>query len=345
MNSMDRVNTAMNFQEPDRLPISFGLELQAAKEMDVSLNLFFEDPDRVAKGQLLMLEKYGFDSVTSFYYTGLEIEAWGGSVQFFEDGPPTVNRLIIESLEEISEIEPPNIQEDENIQKVLRTTKLLKDKLGDDVPIMGGVTSPFSLPIAQMGFPKFFDLIYERPKLFDQLMKKNMKFCIDYANAQFQAGATAIGYADPMSSPKMIPHNLFLKKSFKVMQNTLEQIKGDVVLNFASARCLELLKDLMKTKAVGIVPSVKEDLSKIKEKCYKNLVVIGNLNAIDMCNWTGKEVDVIIKDTIKRAAKGGGFILSDNHGEIPFQVPESVLLQIKKAVQKYGTYPIQDLRF
>jgi uroporphyrinogen decarboxylase len=98
----------------------------------------------------------------------------------------------------------------------------------------------------------------------------------------------------------------------------------------------------MKTEAVGVVPSVKEDLSRIKEKCYKKLVVIGNLNAIDMCNWTQKEVDVIIKAAIKKAGNGGGFVLSDNHGEIPFQVSEKVLLQVKEAVQKYGSYPIQN---
>ncbi|HSO82907.1 MAG TPA: methylcobamide--CoM methyltransferase MtbA, partial [Thiocapsa sp.] len=37
---------------------------------------------------------------------------------------------------------------------------------------------------------------------------------------------------------------------------------------------------------------------------------------------------------------GGGFILSDNHGEIPYQVPEDTLLAISEAVHRWGTYPL-----
>lgn len=43
---------------------------------------------------------------------------------------------------------------------------------------------------------------------------------------------------------------------------------------------------------------------------------------------TGREV----RHLIQQAAPRGGFILSDNHGEIPWQVSEDVLLQIAETV-------------
>ncbi|MGV9199010.1 MAG: uroporphyrinogen decarboxylase family protein [Promethearchaeia archaeon] len=159
MTSMDRISDSLDFKEPDRVPISFNLTLQAAKEMNISLKTFFSDPEKVAEGQLLMLEKYGFDTVTSSYYGGLETEAWGGSVKFYEDGPPNVNKLIIQDFEDIFDIDVPNVYENKNTQKVIRTTEILKDNLADDVPIMGGIISPFSLPITQMGFSKYFELL------------------------------------------------------------------------------------------------------------------------------------------------------------------------------------------
>ncbi len=48
-----------------------------------------------------------------------------------------------------------------------------------------------------------------------------------------------------------------------------------------------------------------------------------------------------MKNIIHQAAKGGGFILSDNHGEIPYQVSEDILLEISEAVKKHGIYPIK----
>ena len=47
-----------------------------------------------------------------------------------------------------------------------------------------------------------------------------------------------------------------------------------------------------------------------------------------------------VKEAIIKGGPGGGFILSDNHGEIPFQVPESVLTAISESVNEWGRYPL-----
>jgi uroporphyrinogen decarboxylase len=47
-----------------------------------------------------------------------------------------------------------------------------------------------------------------------------------------------------------------------------------------------------------------------------------------------------VKGAIASAGPGGGFILCDNHGEIPCQVPDDVLLAISVAVHKWGRYPL-----
>ncbi len=43
---------------------------------------------------------------------------------------------------------------------------------------------------------------------------------------------------------------------------------------------------------------------------------------------------------IEMEAWGGGFILADNHGEIPWQVPDEMLLAIGDAVERWGRYPL-----
>ena len=59
-----------------------------------------------------------------------------------------------------------------------------------------------------------------------------------------------------------------------------------------------------------------------------------------MRHWTREKAFSIVKQVISDAAPGGGFILSDNHGEIPLQVPDEVLFAIRDAVYEYGRYPI-----
>lgn len=60
-----------------------------------------------------------------------------------------------------------------------------------------------------------------------------------------------------------------------------------------------------------------------------------------MVNWDREMTRIEVKQLIQKAALGGGFILSDNHGEIPWQVSEDVLLEIAETVKEYGNYPIQ----
>lgn len=53
-----------------------------------------------------------------------------------------------------------------------------------------------------------------------------------------------------------------------------------------------------------------------------------------------EEATAQVRIAIEIAAPGGGFILSNNHGEIPFQVTDEVLMAISEAVLTYGKYPI-----
>ena len=61
------------------------------------------------------------------------------------------------------------------------------------------------------------------------------------------------------------------------------------------------------------------------------LTLLGNLNGVTMRRWTAEQAEAEVKAAIAAAAPGGGFILADNHGEIPFQVPDEVLHAIGAA--------------
>jgi uroporphyrinogen decarboxylase len=224
--------------------------------------------------------------------------------------------------------------------KVLRSIEFLKAKVGADTPIIGVVMSPFSLPVMQMGYDKYFDLMYENPELFERLMKVNEEFCVEWAEAQLKAGATAICYFDPVSSTTNTPREMYLKTGFKVAKRTIARLNGPTATHMASGRCLPIIDDIAKTGTAMIGVSVLEDLAEVKAACRGKLTVLGNLNGIEMRRWTTERTEAIVKDAIAKAGPGGGYILSDNHGEIPWQVPDEVLMALSEAVHKWGRYPL-----
>ncbi len=338
---MERVLTTLSHKEPDRVPLFLSLTMHGAIELGLSIEEYFSTAENVVEGQLRLQKKYSNDCLNPFFYAGLEVEAFGANTIFREDGPPNSGSPIINDIIEIKNLEAPQIKDAKVLHKVLKATELLKEKSKGNIPVLGVAISPFSLPIMQLGFEKYLDVLYFHKDLFNHLMKVNEAFCAEWANAQLKAGATAIAYFDPMSSTTIIPKELYIETGYEIAKRTISKINGATATHFASGNCLPLADLLPDTGTTAVGVSTKEDIAEIKQAFKNKLSVLGNLNAIEMRRWTPQETSTIVKNTIQKAAPGGGFILTDNHGEIPFQVKEETLLAIVDAVKEHGTYPIK----
>ena len=340
MTPLQRTLTTLGQREPDRVPLFLNLSLQGARELEMSLPAFFSRPENIARAQLRMEARYHGDCLSAFHYGAVEFEAFGGETIFSEDGPPNSGEPIIKRPEDILSLESPVISECKALQRVLEATRLLYAARGGEVPIVGVAISPFSLPVMQMGFEAYLNLIYERPELLPRLMQVNQQFCIAWANAQLAAGATAIVYFDPVSSSTIVTPAQFRALGMPVACQTIAQIHGPVGIHFASGRCLPILADVIQTGAALVGVSTDEDLRELKQAAGGKLTLAGNLNGVEMVHWSSAQAEAQVKQAIARGAKGGGFILTDNHGEIPYQVPPDVISAISTAVHTWGKYPL-----
>jgi uroporphyrinogen decarboxylase len=143
-----------------------------------------------------------------------------------------------------------------------------------------------------------------------------------------------------MSSTTNIPRELYLGTGQQVAKRTLARIKGPTATHMASGRCLPILGDIADTGTAVVGVSILEDLASLKAAAAERVSLLGNLNGIEMRRWTPAEAELAVKRAIAAAGPGGGFILSDNHGEIPFQVADDTLLAIREAVDHWGRYPL-----
>ncbi|MEG3637770.1 uroporphyrinogen decarboxylase family protein [Magnetococcus sp. PR-3] len=340
MTSMQRVLTTLGHQEPDRVPLFLLFTITGAKELGTSIKDYFSDAAMVAKGQLKLLEKYDNDCLYGFHYAAIETQAWGGDVIWFEDGPPNAGRPVITRPEDIDHLHVPDIPKSPDLQRVLESQRRMKQAVGDTVPIIGVAISPFSLPVMQMGFGPYLELIYTDRTRFQKLMALNEAFSIAWANAQLEAGATAICYFDPVSSTTNIPADLYKETGYEVAKRTLASIQGPTATHFASGNALEIVDQVAQTGTAVMGISSAEDLDQLKSSCRGKLSLLGNLNGVSMRRWSAEMTEHAVKEVIRKAAPGGGFILSDNHGEIPWQVPHEVLQGVRDALNKWGRYPL-----
>jgi len=287
-----------------------------------------------------MMKKYKNDCIYTFAYASIEIEAWGGEVLYRDAVAPNAGAPIIKDISKFLSTKTPIISETPCLRKVLDATEKIKSLVKDETPIIGVVMSPFSLPVMQMGFAKYLELIYYQPDLFKKLMQKNIEFCVEWANAQLRAGATAICYFDPLASPTIIDRETYLKTGYDVANKTLPLINGPTATHLASGIVLPVLDDIISTGSAVVGFSTQDSLKEIKQRSTGKISLIGNLNGIEMINWTKKKAEDEVKKLIAASGKNGGLLISDNHGEIPFQVSEDVLMAISEAVRTWGKYPL-----
>ena len=340
MTSMQRTLTALGHGEPDRVPLFLLLTEHGARELGLSIEAYFSCAEYVIEGQLRLHRKYRTDCLYAFYYASIEVEAWGGSTLFIEDGPPLCAGPIIRSPAQIDSLQAPAITEAAGLGRVLDTIRGLKARVGDTVPIIGVAISPFSLPVMQMGFDHYLDLIHEQPARFEHLMAANIEFTVEWANAQLDAGATAICYFDPVSSTTSIPRELYLTTGMDVARRVLPRIKGPTATHMASGRVMPILGDIADTGTAIVGVSALEDLAELKAVAHGRVTLLGNLNGIEMRRWTPAQAEFAVKQAIAKAGRGGGFLLGENHGEVPYLVPDEVLLAISAAAERWGRYPL-----
>ncbi len=341
MTAAQRVSTALQCQEPDRVPFFLLLTMHGARELGLSIAEYFSRAGHVIEGQLRMRARYNHDCFYPFFYAAAEIEAWGGEVIFSENGPPNAGRPVIANPEAIADLKPPLLDNTPVLMRTLEAISGLRAEAGDEVPVIGVVISPFSLPVMQMGFEPYLILMHEHPELFWRLMELNEQFCLSWARAQLQAGATAMCYFDPMSSPAIIPRQMYQETGLITARRMFAAIDAPVAAHTASTPILPIIDDLYGAGAKAVCPSSKEDLADIRDACGSRMGVIGNLNGVEMRRWSSQDAEDRVRQAILRGGVGGGLILADNHGEIPFQVPESVLDAISGAVHTHGRYPLK----
>jgi uroporphyrinogen decarboxylase len=314
--------------------------MHGARELGLSIRDYFSRAQHVVDGQLRMRARYGHDCLYPFFHASLEAEAFGGETLFRDDGPPNAGAPVLRRSEELLALEPPRVRDTRCLQAPLEAIRGLKARVGDEVPIVGVVMSPFSLPIMQLGFERYLELLIEERDLWERLMAINEAFCVEWANAQLDAGATAICYFDPVASTTIVPRDLYLATGHAVARRTLARIKGPTATHLASGRGLPLLGDLAATGTALAGVSGLEDLGALRAAARGRIALLGNLNGIEMRRWSPAEAEAAVKEAISKAGPGGGFILSDNHGEIPWQVPEATLEAIAEATRTWGRYPL-----
>ena len=341
MNSLERFETAMNLEEPDRVPLGYlylGAGRSVLNELGVTMRDVYYNAQGIVRTQLKAKEIFGHDNVMSPWgCMTVEAEALGSKIEVKEMGYPKIVKYAVEEPGDADDLEVPDPLKDGRMPIILESLKILVDTVGKDTAVVGFLCSPFTILDGIRGFDEVAKDMLMRPDILKKMLEITTDTCIQYGKSMVDMGVNIIlvkdGFAgaDVMSRTQCLDFDIkYLKSVVKSLQNYGAKV---IIANVSSKPYL----DMQVALNPNAICFASGDIGEVKKKFGNKVCIMGNVDQTKMLFEDAKDVEKEAKSCIEKAKEGGGYILSTGC-EIPFKTPADNVKALLTAVERYGVY-------
>src|SRR3972149_3072818 len=201
MSPKRRFLTALLGGKPDRHPVGNVVSVATVDQMQ-SVDAWFpeahSDPEVMARLAAAGYEILGFDTIMPVFSIAQEAAALGCEINWgAPEEMPTVRTHPFANTDDFSL--PEGWMDSPSIQVVLESLRLLRQRFGDRVVIVGKVMGPWTLSYHMMGMEEFLISTKLDPDRALHSMNTLKVVSLAFAQAQIRAGADIICLADHAS--------------------------------------------------------------------------------------------------------------------------------------------------
>lgn len=282
MNGYQRISAALSGNRPDRVPVMLHNFMMAAREHNITMAQYRNDPKLIAECFIASVEKYEYDGILADIDTVTLAGAVGVPVDFPEDDPARSHDGNIKNLDDVFDLKPVKVENYRYIQIWLEAVRLLKDYYKDEIFIRGNCDqSPFSLASMMRGAQTWMlDLMMGTEEQIDFLLE----YCLD-AGSQFiklmsQTGCHMVSNGDSPAGPEMISSDMYVKYALPYEKKITETAHAEG-MKYALHICGNtdvILEHMLKTGADAIELDYKTDSGKIYDAFHDSTTLIGTID-------------------------------------------------------------------
>ncbi len=341
MKPIERVLTAAEQKEPDRVPTIPLIVNAAARVTGIMLSEYAKNGTKRAEAQLAAQEKYGHDGVTSGVDLCHEVEAMGCKIRFPEDNIPSVEEHVIKKHDDLSKLSIPDPETDARMPEMLGCLKKLRKEVGDRMPVIGVGVGPFTIASQLRGLERLLMDMRKRPDWVKKLTDFTTEVGIRYGTAQLKAGAHVLVTLEPSADALILStkhFDEFVQPNLKKYSKAFAEA-GGIWLPYMAGDTTPVLERFVEAGAPALGVDWFVDLVDAKRRVGDKLLLFGNIRPLLILYGTPEEVAKEAEECIRKAGKGGGFCLSSGC-EVPPESPPENIKTIVDTAKKF-TYPLK----
>ncbi len=291
------------------------------------------NPELLAKLAIANYELSGLEAVRVPYCLTVLVEAMGCEINMGTKNrqPSVIGHPYPKSLEGAAI--PEDLLQRGRIPAVLEAIKIVREKVGPDVPIIGGMEGPITVASDLVSVKSFMKWSIKKTDLFEQSLDIATEAAIIYANAMVEAGADVISVADPVASPDLMSPASFKQFLQARLQKFSSSVDSVTVLHICG-NVNPILNDMADCGFEGL--SVEEKVGspkKAKEVIGDRARFVGNISS--PFTLLPGPVDRI-KAEAKQALEEGVDVLAPGCGIAPMTPLENIKAMVAARDEYYA---------
>lgn len=330
----ERLYRRLRKQQVDRMPAVCFTQTATLEQMEAS-GAYWPDAHNDAEKMATLAEAghtvVGFEAVRVPFDITAEAELFGCGIKAGDQKQqPSVIKHSVKDLEDLEKIREYNLNEG-RVNEVLKAVKILSDKYGKELPIIGSMIGPFSLA-QHINGDAWFGNLFTGEDIVPALLDFCSDFNVAYAKAMVENGADTIAIIDPTASYELIGGDFYEKYALpyqKKIADAMKELDVATVLHICG-NTTNGLSIMDKTGVNGISVDQRVDI-KTANGNVENAIIIGNLDPVAVL-WNGTPETVA--EESKKALDAGVGLLSPGCG-IVSMTPTANLQQMVKCAINY----------
>ncbi|WP_319506182.1 methylcobamide:CoM methyltransferase MtbA [uncultured Methanolobus sp.] len=310
----ERLARALTGQAVDRMPAVSVTQTGTVEQME-ACGAFWPEANDDAEKMAALAEAghtvVGFEAVRVPFAITAEAEFFGCEIKAgTQEQQPSVVGHVVKTVEDISKLEGYNLDHG-RIGVVCEAIKILADKYGKELPIMGSMIGPFSLA-QHINGDDWFMAIFTDEAFGLALMEFTTDFNIAYAKKMIDDGADTMVIIDPTASAQLIGaefYEKFVVPYHKKICDAMRELKVPVVLHICGDTTQGLaLMESSGVDAISIDQNV--DVATAVSKVNK-AVIVGNLDPVNVL-WN--QTPEVVRERFQKVLDAGIGLLAPGCG-------------------------------
>ncbi|KUK04365.1 MtaA/CmuA family methyltransferase [Methermicoccus shengliensis] len=334
MTPKERVLAALQKKEVDRVPATSVTQTGTVEFMQKA-GVFWPEAhkhvDQMVKLAKMPYQEVGLETARVPYCLTVEADALGVPINWGnEERQPSVKET---PYEDVGDIPYEDFLEKGRVPVVLKAVEQLQAEVGDELPIMAGVTGPVTLAGHLMGVEKFIRQSMTEPDEADMFVELATEVLKMYAEALVDAGADVVVPLDPVASPDTIIPTSFETLALPHLKDLHRTIhsKGALAVLHICGNVKQILTLMAETGADGLSIEEKVSMAEAKKMVGDKVALVGNVSSIDpLLLGDPEKVQYAVMD----ALDGGTDLCAPGCGIAP-KTPTANLAAFVEGVKEY----------